>query len=88
MLSVVAHRHAQKMAVSLMEGYQAYAKNASGSRLFASGDNFSEYLKTDGAKQIMKKYFSKILKESGKVTITEEKVQKLLTDIMQGLKNT
>ena len=32
----------------------------------------------------MKKYFSKILKESGKVTITEEKVQKLLTDIMQG----
>ena len=62
----------QKMAVSLMEGYQAYAKT------------HPEADYSHGAKQIMKKYFSKILKESGKVTITEEKVQKLLTDIMQG----
>ena len=74
----------QKMAVSLMEGYQAYAKTHPEADYSQLGDNFSEYLKTDGAKQIMKKYFSKILKESGKVTITEEKVQKLLTDIMQG----
>ena len=74
----------QKMAVSLMEGYQAYAKTHPEADYSHLGDNFSEYLKTDGAKQIMKKYFSKILKESGKVTITEEKVQKLLTDIMQG----
>ena len=74
----------QKMAVSLMEGYQAYAKTHLEADYSHLGDNFSEYLKTDGAKQIMKKYFSKILKESGKVTITEEKVQKLLTDIMQG----
>ena len=74
----------QKMAVSLMEGYQAYAKTHPKADYSHLGDNFSEYLKTDGAKQIMKKYFSKILKESGKVTITEEKVQKLLTDIMQG----
>ena len=74
----------QKMAVSLMEGYQAYAKTHPEADYLHLGDNFSEYLKTDGAKQIMKKYFSKILKESGKVTITEEKVQKLLTDIMQG----
>ena len=74
----------QKMAVSLMEGYQVYAKTHPEADYSHLGDNFSEYLKTDGAKQIMKKYFSKILKESGKVTITEEKVQKLLTDIMQG----
>ena len=74
----------QKMAGSLMEGYQAYAKTHPEADYSHLGDNFSEYLKTDGAKQIMKKYFSKILKESGKVTITEEKVQKLLTDIMQG----
>ena len=74
----------QKMAVSLMEGYQAYAKTHPEADYSHRGDNFSEYLKTDGAKQIMKKHFSKILKESGKVTITEEKVQKLLTDIMQG----
>ena len=74
----------QKMAVSLMEGYQAYAKTHPEADYSHLGDNFSEYLKTDDAKQIMKKYFSKILKESGKVTITEEKVQKLLTDIMQG----
>ena len=74
----------QKMAVSLMEGYQAYAKTHPEADYSHLGDNFSEYLKTDGAKQIMEKYFSKILKESGKVTITEEKVQKLLTDIMQG----
>ena len=74
----------QKMAVSLMEGYQAYAKTHPEADYSHLGDNFSEYLKTDGAKQIMKKYFSKILKESGKVTITEEKIQKLLTDIMQG----
>ena len=74
----------QKMAVSLMEGYQAYAKTHPEADYSHLGDNFSEYLKTDGAKQIMKKYFSKILKESGKVTITEEKVQKLLTDIMHG----
>ena len=72
------------MAVSLMEGYQAYAKTHPEADYSHLGDNFSEYLKTDGAKQIMKKYFSKILKESGKVTITEEKVQKLLTDIMHG----
>ena len=74
----------QKMSVSLMEGYQAYAKTHPEADYSHLGDNFFEYLKTDGAKQIMKKYFSKILKESGKVTITEEKVQKLLTDIMQG----
>lgn len=74
----------QKMAVSLMEGYRAYAKTHPEADYSHLGDNFFEYLKTDGAKQIMKKYFSKILKESGKVTITEEKVQKLLTDIMQG----
>ena len=74
----------QKMAVSLMEGYQVYAKTHPEADYSHLGDNFSEYLKTDGAKQIMEKYFSKILKESGKVTITEEKVQKLLTDIMQG----
>lgn len=74
----------QKMAVSLMEGYQAYAKTHPEADYSHLGDNFLEYLKTDGAKQIMKKYFLKILKESGKVTITEEKVQKLLTDVMQG----
>ncbi len=66
-----------------MEGYQAYAKTHPEADYSHLGDNFSEYLKTDGAKQGSKKYFSKILKESGKVTITEEKVR-LLTDIMQG----
>ena len=45
----------QKMAVSLMEGYQAYAKTHPEADYSHLGDNFFEYLKTDGAKQIMKK---------------------------------
>lgn len=74
----------QKMASGLLEGYQEYAKTHPEADYSKLGDNFSEYLKTDGAKQIMKKYFSKILQESGKVTITDEQVKKLLTDMMQG----
>ena len=74
----------QKMASSLMEGYQIYAKSHPEADYSSLGDNLSEYLTTDEAKVILKKYFSKILQENGEVTITDEKMQKLLSDIMQG----
>ncbi len=47
------------MAVSLMEGYQAYAKTHPEADYSHLGDNFFEYLKTDGAKQIMKSIFQR-----------------------------
>ena len=74
----------QKMASSLIEGYGVYAKSHPEADYSNLGDHLSEYLTTDGAKEILKKYFSKLLEENTEVTITDEKLQKLLQDIMKG----
>lgn len=74
----------QKMTSDLMDGYEAYAKSHPEADYSSLGDNLSEYLTTDGAKAILKKYFSKMLQENGEVTITDEKMQELLSALMQG----
>ena len=51
------------------------------------GEHFSEYLTTDDAKNIIRKYLGSILQQNGDVVITTAQMQNLITRVMTGMQS-
>ena len=74
----------KKMACGLLTGYQEYAKTHPEADYSGLGEDFTAFLKTDAAKKIISDNIKDIIKSSGTVTITTEKIQELIKNIMAG----
>ena len=74
----------KQMACGLMTGYQEYAKTHPEADYSGLGEDFTAFLKTDAAKKIISDNIKDIIKSSGTVTITTEKIQELIKNIMAG----
>lgn len=80
----------QKMMAALMEGFQEYsAQNAGTGSSSEAGSgaalgSLNDYLKTQQANEIIAANFAEIIASNGGMTISEEQLQELMTNIMQG----
>ena len=74
----------KQMACGLLTGYQKYAKTHPEADYSGLGEDFTAFLKTDAAKKIISDNIKDIIKSSGTVTITTEKIQELIKNIMAG----
>ena len=74
----------KQMACGLLTGYQEYAKTHPEADYSGLGEDFTAFLKTDAAKKIISDNIKDIMKSSGTVTITIEKIQELIKNIMAG----
>ncbi len=74
----------KQMACGLLTGYQEYAKTHPEADYSGLGEDFTAFLKTDAAKKIISDNIKDIMKSSGTVTITTEKIQELIKNIMAG----
>ena len=74
----------KQMACGLLTGYQEYAKTHPEAYYSGLGEDFTAFLKTDAAKKIISDNIKDIIKSSGTVTITTEKIQELIKNIMAG----
>ena len=74
----------KQMACGLLMGYQEYAKTHPEADYSGLGEDFTAFLKTDAAKKIISDNIKDIIKSSGIVTITTEKTQELIKNIMAG----
>ena len=74
----------KQMACGLLMGYQEYAKTHPEADYSGLGEDFTAFLKTDAAKKIISDNIKDIMKSSGIVTITTEKIQELIKNIMAG----
>lgn len=74
----------EKLSASLMLGYNEYVKTHPEADYSSLDSAFAAYLKTDSAQTILKTNMKAILKKQGKVTLTTERMQELVTDVLKG----
>ncbi len=72
------------LVTSLMEGYEAYVLESTGMSTSSITDNFTEYLASDSAQEIISETVMEVIAESGGVTVTTDDVNDLMTDLMTG----
>ena len=71
----------------LNEGYSEYVKSHPEADYSTLGEHFSEYLTTDDAKNIIRKYLGSILQQNGDVVITTAQMQNLITRVITGMQS-
>ncbi|MEF2805061.1 MAG: ATP-binding cassette domain-containing protein [Massilistercora timonensis] len=77
----------RQMAASLMEGFNQYGKEHPEADYSGLQSSFEGYLKTDAAKKVMKEAILEIVKKTANVTVSNTQVQKLLSNLKEGFKN-
>ena len=77
----------EKMIQILNEGYSEYVKSHPEADYSTLGEHFSEYLTTDDAKNIIRKYLGSILQQNGDVVITTAQMQNLITRVITGMQS-
>lgn len=76
-----------KMASSLLDSYKEYLKKHPDADFSKLGEALKEYLSTDEAQQIIKVFLQDLLFESGNVTVSQEQMKGMFTEILQGYQN-
>ena len=77
----------RQMAASLMEGFAQYGKEHPEADYSGLQRSFEGYLKTDAAKDVMKEAILEIVKKTANVTVSNTQVQKLLSNLKEGFKD-
>ena len=77
----------RQMAASLLEGFAQYGKEHPEADYSGLQSSFEGYLKTDAAKKVMKEAILEIVKDTANVTVSNTQVQKLLSDLKKGFKD-
>lgn len=73
-----------RMAGSLLEGYQAYAKEHPEADYSGLGENLLNYFQTEQARGILEKHVQEILESSGDYSVSTEELQDLISRVMTG----
>nr|WP_294493097.1 ABC transporter ATP-binding protein/permease [uncultured Mediterraneibacter sp.] len=73
-----------RMAESLMQGYQEYAKTHPEADYSGLQKSFQEYLQTDAAQEIMKEHIAGIIRSEEGITVTDEQIRTLFASLKSG----
>ena len=73
-----------KLATTLLNGYQDYAKEHPEADYSGLGENFIGYLNTEKAQEILKNNIKEIIEAGGSIEVSKEELQQLIKDIMSG----
>lgn len=74
----------EKMAASLLEGYQQYAADHPQADYSGLSEAFRMYLTTPEAQKILSDNIKEIIQASGGISIPTDKLQGMMTELMQG----
>ena len=68
----------------LLKGYETYIQNNPEANVGEVGKQLSEYLQTKEVSELLNKKIQEIIKENGSLTITQEQLQSIMTEILSG----
>ena len=74
----------EKLAASLLEGYQVYAQSHPEADYSGLGEAFQKYLSTPEAQEILRNNISEIIQSGGGITVTADDLKGMITEIMSG----
>ncbi len=74
----------QKIMKELLKGYEEYIKENPEANIAQIGKQLSEYLQSKEVTELLNKEIEEIIKENGSITITEEQMKKIMTNILKG----
>ena len=74
----------EKLAASLLEGYQAFAQSHPEADYSGLGEAFQKYLSTPEAQEILRNNISEIIQSGGGITVTADDLKGMITEIMSG----
>ena len=72
------------LAGSLMEGYQAYAREYPEADYSGLGEAFQNYLSTPEAQEILRNNISEIIQSGDGITVTVDDLKGMITEVMSG----
>ena len=68
----------------LLAGYQEYAAENPQADYSHLGENFLEYLRSDGAKEILKEHILAIIQENGDIIVSTDQFEQLFQEVLTG----
>ena len=74
----------QKIINDFLKGYEKYIKDKPDANLSQIGTQLSEYLQSKEVSELINKKIQEIIKENGSITITQEQMQSIITEILEG----
>ena len=69
-----------------LKGYESYIQENSEVDFSKIGEQLSDYLQSKEVNDLLNKKIEEIIKENGSLTITQEQMQEIITEILQGYK--
>ena len=76
----------QKLMNDLLNGYNTYIQNNSGANINQISQQLSDYLKSKEVSDLISSKIEEFIKENGGLTITQEQMQSIMTEILNGYK--
>lgn len=74
----------QNLLKELIKGYEEYIKKYPEADFNQISKQLSEYLQSKEAGELLKQEIENIIKENGELTITQEQMQKIMTNLLKG----
>mgnify|MGYP005807877519 FL=1 len=68
----------------LLKGYETYIQNHPEANVGEVGKQLTEYLQSKEVSELLNKKIQEIIKENGSLTITQEQLQSIMTEILSG----
>ena len=74
----------KNLMADLLKGYETYIQNNPEANIVEVGKQLSEYLQSKEVSELLNKKIQEIIKENGSLTITQEQLQNIMTEILNG----
>ena len=74
----------QKLMSDLLNGYNSYIQNNPEANLSQISKQLTDYLQSKEVSELINKKIEEIIKENGSVSITQEQLQSIMTEILDG----
>ena len=74
----------KNLMADLLKGYETYIQNNPEANIVEVGKQLSEYLQSKEVSELLNKKIQEIIKENGSLTITQEQLQNIMTEILSG----
>ena len=80
----VSNENLQKILSDFLKGYEKYIQNKPEAGINQISKQLSEYLQSKEVTELLNKKIQEIIQENGSLTITQEQLQELMTEILAG----
>ncbi len=74
----------QKIITDFLNGYEEYIQNKPNANINQIGEQLSEYLQSKEVNELINNKIKEIIKENGSLTIKQEQLQEIMTEILDG----